>query len=162
LLQIIKLFHQFCGPNSGGPLFFARAPVITYTHSRRIYRKEKTRYGQAQRVLNEKQIGKDRKGLFGQEANSETTVFDVIVTFTGTRVNYGSAEFLHQADVLVHAAFRHSDFVRQFGGCAGAFDADQMIDPIESLKDLFLHSDKVFGERNAIFMKGKKLPANNR
>jgi hypothetical protein len=87
---------------------------------------------------------KNRQGLFGQETNSETTIFEVIVTFAGARVDDGGAEFLHEADVLVHAAFRHADLLRQLGGGAGAFDADQVVDPVESLKDLFLHSDKVF------------------
>jgi hypothetical protein len=36
-----------------------------------------------------------------------------------------------------------------------------VIDPVEPLKNFFLHSDKVLTLRLAIFMKGKKLPANN-
>jgi hypothetical protein len=78
-------------------------------------------------------------GLFGQEPDDKTPFLLVIITFALAGVTDGRAELFHEPYVLIGAAFRHADLAGQFRRGSGPLDADQVIDPVESLEDFFLH-----------------------
>ena len=82
-----------------------------------------------QRVLNEKQIGQ-AQGLFRQKADSEASVFEIVIAFSGAGVNDGSAELFHESDVFVHTALRHPDLFCQFRRRTGALDTNEVIDAV--------------------------------
>jgi hypothetical protein len=64
---------------------------------------------------------------------------EVVVALPFPRIRYGCAELLHKPYILIYAAFGHTDFFGKLMGGTRTLDTDQMIDVIQSLKDLLLH-----------------------
>jgi len=80
-----------------------------------------------------------RPGLAREKADHELTLFFIIITFSLPGIFDGCAKVFHEAYIFIGAPFGDADLAGEFGRCAGAFDPDKMVDPGESLKDLFLH-----------------------